>query len=209
MKTGRHLTTIGVLLVASLLVLMGCSGASTRKGQIVIAKTVAQQHQKNALATFWMGGKAFLDARAHRLYQEASALVRKEAFDEAVLKLEEIEPGQRTTTEILDALGMLYLRKGRIDEARSAAEAALAMNPTDPCLHLHLGFVDLEEGDSDAYVAVVNALLDELPDDHALHAELLCRKGFKLRKENEEEGTALMRKSCDLGDKNCCELLEE
>ena len=155
------------------------------------------------------GAFRVLDARVHRIYQEASALIRKNAFDKALRKMEEIAPDERTTLDINHRFGVLYLQKELFAKARKALETALAMNPTNPYLKLHISFVDLQEGKRDEYATVVEALLDELPDDHSLHAELVCRKGVVLRDQNKDEGTTLMRKGCDLGHKPCCEMLDK
>lgn len=155
------------------------------------------------------GNFRVLDARRHGIYLEAAGMVGKGRFSEALKKMEEIGPEERTTEKINHRLGVLYLREGRLKDARAALEIARAMDPVDPYLRLHVGFVDLQEGNLDAYAAVVTALLEELPEDHALHPELACRKGVVLRESDEKRGKALMGEACEQGHQPCCTMLEE
>ena len=55
---------------------------------------------------------------------------------EEVLALIDERPGD---AELFQLLGKLYLRAGRLGEARDAYERSLALDPNDPWTHLYMG----------------------------------------------------------------------
>ena len=66
---------------------------------------------------------------------EAQRVSEPETVEDVLALIEE----RPADAELLQTLGRLYLKAGRLDEARAAYERSLALAPDDPWTHLYLG----------------------------------------------------------------------
>jgi tetratricopeptide (TPR) repeat protein len=78
-------------------------------------------------------------------YLGYSLVERGEKLDEALTMIEEAVAGEPENGAIVDSLGWVYYKLGRMDEAVVQLERAAALEPVDPVVNDHLG---------DAYWAV-------------------------------------------------------
>ena len=150
-----------------------------------------------------------MSARAAKANGESHRVIRGEddpQYAEAIAIIETIPEGERDVEVIQSWLGVLYLGVGELGKARTHFERVVSMNPDNPYHRLHLSFVDAEEGKAEPYLATLDRLLEELPSDHELYPELVCRKGLLLRAQDKgDKADDLVRRGCELGDKRCCD----
>lgn len=100
----------------------------------------------------------------------------RQELDLAVAAFNEVLQAQPTDSWTLGHLGQCMQMLGRVDEAQSAYERALASNPDEPSAHRGLASLAKARGETEAYQKHLEVCEKSIPDDPWVQGELLARK---------------------------------
>lgn len=101
--------------------------------------------------------------RALAAYERALSAMSAENWTEAELELEELVLEFAGLTGPYVNLAIIYQRDGRTDEARSALDQALAIDPSHPAANNQLGILLREQGDFEGAEAAYRRAIDADP----------------------------------------------